>query len=147
MKRYGRDFPVQNFVKYIVENIDDLQNLHPQELLDSLNRESIDNIGTVYLITLLYFISKAKYPIYDKFAWLALQAIKREENPANNTGIKYKELPSKDSVGFYSLCENEYADYICDLERIFGKEYQTNRNIDRALWVYGHMYQYNKSNC
>lgn len=147
LKRYGKDFPIQEFAKYIVENINDLQQLQPQEILDSLNKSSIDYIGTVYFITILYFISKAKYPIYDKFAWLALQAINREENPENTVGIKYKELPSKETVEFCSICEKEYADYIRKLKEIFGEDYKTNRDIDRALWAYGHLFKCNKSDC
>ena len=38
------------------------------------------------------------------------------------------------------------AEYINKLEDVFGKEYQNNRNIDRALWVYGHLFPDNTDN-
>ena len=146
--RYGKDFSVQPMIDYIVENKEELfETNNPQIILNNLRDNSTNGIGTVYLITLLYFISKANYPIYDKFAWLALKAIMNNENPTITKGFKYKELPIKDSVGFDCLCENEYADYILDIKSVFGDEYKTNRDIDRALWVYGHQFKYDKYNC
>lgn len=32
------------------------------------------------------------------------------------------------------------ADYIANLVSVFGNEYKLNRDVDRALWVYGHLF-------
>ena len=148
MKLYGKGLHVRDFVNYIVSNINKLEkeaNENPQSVLDELNEESPYGIGTVYMITLLYFISRGKYPIYDRFAMIAIDAITKGYKP--NEFVKYKELPSKKEKGFNKLMNNGINNYSSKIEDVFGKEYQNNRDIDRALWVYGHLFKNDKKQC
>lgn len=141
VKRYGKHFDVKEFINYITSNIDFLEKTaknDPQEVLNLLNKNSPAGIGTVYLITLLYFISKGTYPIYDRFAMKAIDAILNEVTPGNP--INYKELPGKNNKQFGKIMDDNMREYICKLEKVFGTEYQIDRDIDRALWVYGHLF-------
>ena len=45
------------------------------DILHELKDYSLDGIGSVYLITFLYFITRGEVPIYDMFAMMALDAI------------------------------------------------------------------------
>ena len=104
----------------------------------------IYGLGPVYLITLMYFVSRGVYPIYDQFAMMALCAIEEGKKPGEK--ITYKGLSSvKD------LLENDdpifgYQRYIDLLYSIFDKEDLfvdgvPCRSVDRALWVYGHYFK------
>lgn len=143
VNRYGKELDLSGFVEYIATNIENLTSKaqsDPQGVLNELkeNAQAPKGIGTVYLITLLYFISKGKYPIYDRFAMMAVDAIIKDKKPGET--VKYTELPDKNSFQFnqvFGLCQNEYIDKI---EKIFGHDYLESRDIDRALWVYGHLF-------
>ena len=148
IKIYGKKVEIYKFIKYIVSNINGLEieaNEYPQSVLDKLNEKSPYGIGTVYMITLLYFISRGKYPIYDRFAMIAIDAITNGNKP--DEFVKYKQLPSKKEKGFNKLMNNGMNNYIYKIEDVFGKEYQNNRDIDRALWVYGHLFKNDKKQC
>lgn len=148
MKLYGKELHVRDFVNYIVSYIKELEKMaeeQPQCVLNELNKKSPYGIGTVYMITLLYFISRGKYPIYDRFAMIAIDAITNGNKP--DEFVKYKELPSKKEKGFSKLMSNGMNNYICKIEDVFGKEYQNSRDIDRALWVYGHLFKNDKKQC
>lgn len=124
-----------------------LRKASPQDILNQLKNINTKNFGTVYLITLLYFITQGKCPIYDRFAMMALEAITQGKHPGAK--IKYQDLPQKDASGFQHLLDadeqkSKYRKYINILETVFGKRYTANpkdRDIDRALWVYGHLFQ------
>lgn len=146
--RYGRQWEnIKEFVDYIVRNINDLRSKSkccPQKVLNELKDQAPKGIGTVYLITLLYFISQGKYPIYDRFAYIALQGIKHGTEPFTKK-IKPPILPDKNSEKFKSVYEDYIEPYIKELSDIFGSDYNRSveeyRNIDRALWVYGHAFK------
>lgn len=148
--RYGRQWErekIKKFVEYIVQNNNDLHaesKCCPQKVLNELKAQAPKGIGTVYLITLLYFISKGKYPIYDRFAYLALQGIKHGTEPFTKK-IKPPILPDKNSEKFKSVYKDYIEPYVKDLSDIFGSDYNRSveeyRNIDRALWVYGHAFK------
>lgn len=128
----------------------------------------IDGIGIVYAITLLYFITNGKqYPIYDKFAHIALLAILSEnKNPEKKYGGI---IPIKDRACTIDMGKSKYklldidgifeqylTKYVYHINDIFGNEFDcnygkvietnANRDIDRALWVYGHLFNDNKRN-
>ena len=145
VKRYGKEIDIKPFAQYIAKNIKDLSAIadkDPQKVMNQLKEQSPNGIGTVYLITLLYFISKGKYPIYDRFAMIALNAI--EDNKEPGECVSYEELPEKNSKQFENIISFYQTNYVDKLEKIFGKKYQTDRDIDRALWVYGHLFQKQK---
>ena len=133
--------------------VDNLESLHEcvllgwketLKMLDSLiDHEKFERMGVVYLITLMYFLSKGKYPIYDIRAMVAVKAIENGAQPGAD--IEYKELTSVNDT-LLDTSEHSYQEYQNCLERIFGKGYQYDnnqnprRNYDRALWVYGHYF-------
>lgn len=156
VRRYGKPFKLKEIAEYLVENIKELEKESdscPQDVLltlrDEFARQEINGIGTVYLITLLYFISKGKYPIYDRFAMMALDAIVGEKSVKTCGMVKYHALPDKTSAEFSNVVKEHLDPYMCKLKDIFGesifdKENRTNRDIDRALWVYGHCFRIDK---
>ena len=146
IKDRKNEIKIKDLAEHILEKNSELTSTaknRPQDFLNNLNdfldKNGIKGIGTVYLITLLFFMSKGKYPIYDQFAAKAVYAIKN--NIAPNNAINYSfYLPGRDSAWFSKIMCWYMNDYINDLKSIFGEEYKTNRDIDRALWVYGHAF-------
>ena len=110
----------------------------PQQVLCELRDLHINGLGTVYIITLLYFISHGQYPIYDRFAWKAIQAICDDTKPGDV--IHASELPEKKSHAFDTVFDTYMNPYMDKLKSVFGSTYQESRDIDRALWVYGHKF-------
>lgn len=76
-----------------------------QKLLDLNVQCGVKQFGTVYIITLIYFLSKGKYPIYDKFAHKAIMAIDSNRNPMD---ITVASPPDKSSV---AKVINMYTEY------------------------------------
>jgi hypothetical protein len=169
----------------------DLQNekIKAKDLLDKMADKAPEGIGTVYLITFLYFITNGTEPIYDVFAMAALDAmypyedeyimeydLESEDNETKKvdesksrlgTYIKPRYLPQKGEGGFDHLFDtkkyaggnwSKYAVYKKKI-KLFEKElnkyrkekglkpkyYDTCRDIDRALWVYGHFFRSEKT--
>lgn len=106
--------------------------------LEELRCQKWEGIGSVYLITLLYFISNGKCPIYDRFAMQALKAI--SESKRIGDSVECGELPDKSSKNFSCCVGNRIKEYAGLMKDIFGEECMKKRNIDRALWVYGHLF-------
>ena len=132
---------INKISSYISKNIESLEkevSEAPQNVLCKLREQSVKGIGTVYLITLMYFISRGSYPIYDRFAKKAIDAIVNEVKPGGV--IKERQLPDKTSEKFCKIMKNEMKEYMCNLEAVFGSDYK-DRDVDRALWVYGHMFK------
>ena len=53
-----------------------------EEAFKILSAIAPPNFGTVYIITVMYFLSKGKIPIYDQFAHKAIKAILFEKKPS-----------------------------------------------------------------
>jgi hypothetical protein len=93
--------------------------------------------GKVYILTVLFFATHGEYPIYDKYAHIAAQAINRGLPPGSH--INYKELQTW----------KDYKDYMTLLAPLrqavpqqVGSSFMfISRPIDRALWVYGHFFK------
>lgn len=112
-----------------------------QELIRAA--QPINGLGPVYLITLLFFITRGRYPIYDRFAMAALLSLLANEKgyniPYDDSIIRIASLPEKtESTDLYKL--KMYDNYIGLLYHFFGESWINNRDIDRALWVYGHFF-------
>lgn len=133
-----------------------------------------DGIGPVYAITLLYFITRGQYPIYDKFAHIAIVVIYNQKQYGSiiydrylnrNTplsdgpeqtvylnSIDLKEKGSNEPKGqaIDKLFSDYHDHYLTPLNTLFhceyGKDFNTDRRIDRALWVYGHLFNENERN-
>lgn len=122
------------------ENIDDIrQAIEARDVekaynkLKDLNIEcETGNFGIVYIITVLYFLSGGRYPIYDKFAHIAVKALYFNQNPKD---IYVGEAPNKEDKTSKVLAM--YGEYCWLLKKLFGK-YDISRELDQALWVYGH---------
>ena len=89
--------------------------------------QKTDGIGPTYAATLLFFISSGEYPIYDKYADIALEALGEG---------KWEYLSGDKEIKNFG----EYQAYIEKLEKRFGDRYKTDRNVDCALWAYGHLF-------
>ena len=104
-------------------------------------------MGAVYAITLLFFLSNGHYPIYDKYAHAALIAITKGHT--FDKSVKQSELDKKFRSSSAQTAFKSYQDdYIRRLEEIpdFKKDYQKKREIDMALWAYGHLFYKDDSN-
>lgn len=140
--RYKKPFDIKTISEYIANCISSLEaeaKSNPQQVLCELRDLNVDGIGTVYLITLLYFISRGAYPIYDRFAMMSVQAILNNKKPGDLVIVK--ELPDKSLSTFNHVFEERMKPFIANLNEIFGEKYKENRDIDRALWVYGHCFR------
>lgn len=109
-------------------------------------------IGPVYAITLLYFQSQSEYPIYDKYAHIALLQL---ENPKHfcceESLITDKALNEKfhsGSVNAETIWKEYLTNYVGTLKSLFDFEtvYRKSRRLDRALWAYGHLFNDTESN-
>lgn len=126
-------YPIKDAVEYIVREKDELAKKDPPDFLNELKDKSIFNgIGTVYMTTLLYFLTHGTYPIYDRFAHQAAKAIYLGINP-NDVYIGF--APDKSKTNEFLKMYNEYCWL---LSQIFGA-YKISREQDQALWVYGHV--------
>lgn len=148
--RYGREFDIETIAKYIadpdhIKTLEDKAVRDPQGVLCDLKNCEVKGLGSVYLITLLYFISRGTYPIYDRFAMMAIDAIIADIKPGNE--VEYHTLPDKSSKKkFNAIMQEHMVPYIQKLNEVFGDEYHKSRDIDRALWVYGHLFIGTKKN-
>lgn len=121
------------------------------ELATNTHKNTMKGIGPVILVTLLYFITKAEYPIYDRFAMSSLIAWELDQQGItlptgtiiNGCGLPPKEKPEE--LKALLKC-GKYADYIQLLKSFCLKEYgkediwKKERSVDQALYVYGHFY-------
>lgn len=155
LKATNRSGPIEK-IKLFVENViqfkkdykENYGNIrgNKEEMLKQLQALKVNGIGSVYLITVLYFVSGGEYPIFDRFAMTALNAAQKGSKPGEK--VAAKQLPDKvtgllseGSASVYQqfitklewLCETIYGDKNC----YKGKQ---GRKIDRALWVYGHLF-------
>lgn len=94
-------------------------------------KKKVNYFGSVYILTLIYFLSKGKFPIFDKYAYKAVKALFYNANPKDIT--VESSLDKTDINKVLTL----YCEYCWLLTQIF-KTYIITREQDRALWVYGH---------
>ena len=96
----------------------------------AIKSTGVNGFGTVYILTILYFITKGQQPIFDRCAYKAAKAIFLGKQPND---IWYESPSSKSAKGIL----NVISDYKWYLEQVFGMS-DISRDVDRALWVYGH---------
>ncbi len=147
VKLYGEPFDLKKLVTYIVQNVERLQTeaiTCPLSVVKELSGLKIKRLGPVYIFTLLYFLSKGKYPIYDRFAHVALNVIVSKAAPG--TKIYARDLTKEfDSSKRIENVFDQYINhYVCKLKKVFNCAYKVDRNIDRALWSYGHIFYRSK---
>lgn len=111
---------------------------NPQVLIDELLNKG--GLGPVYAITVLYFLSGGQYPIYDKYAHMAVCAIEGDKKPRD--GVSFSNL--SDSKNGKKVYDSYNDNFVKKVKTISNKENMhidiTNRKLDRALWAYGHLF-------
>jgi hypothetical protein len=133
---YGKEIKVEKICNYIVSNYSTLSIQMPEEIYRNLLNLNISGLGTVYLLTLVYFISKGESPIYDRFAHQALDALEKGLKPKTGEVPKHN-VPEKSNKYAFNWFESQYAQR---LKTMFPSHYK-ERKLDRALWVYGHLFK------
>lgn len=138
---YGKHINLEELKDYIERinaNVNVIKDkMKEEKLVDAfkmLAEKSPHNFGTVYIITMMFFISQGEIPIYDRFAHIAVKAIYADKFPYE---IYVGEAPSKKAPEAAINMLNEYRWL---LQKTF-KSSSINRELDRALWVYGHANQ------
>ena len=112
------------------------------------------NFGTVNIINVMFFLSEGAIPIYDYFAHVAVKALLMNKNPKEIfvPGAPGKKDHPRGKEGFnkkeYYLAVNLLEEYMWMLKKVFpknikenGKNMYISRELDQALWVYGHAYK------
>lgn len=137
---YNKGIDLKPMVKNIslkFEHVNGLSQISPYEAYKSLYEMRVPYFGSVKIVTLLYFLSQGKSPIYDKYAEMALDAYLTDSVPG--AVVRYTGLP-----GYINGDMARYDEYITKLKKVFCTEDYTDRSIDRALWVYGHFFHDSK---
>lgn len=98
--------------------------------VDNLN--SIQGVGAVYAIAVIYLLSRRRYPIYDRFVGVAMSAIKDGKTPHSKVSPRNTEAVNK--------LPKAYKDYLEFIKSIAPTSYM-ERKVDRALWTYGHLFK------
>jgi hypothetical protein len=110
----------------------------PQYLVDRVRapHPELEGFGITYVLTVQFFVTHGRDPIYDKFAHLGAIAIHQGLKP----GTPIKWAPVQDW--------SEYQGYVNLLKPISAACSQPGtsssmtvpRPVDRSLWVYGHFF-------
>lgn len=133
---YHKNINAGPMIDIIVSRLSELKELSKENLREAyktLYGIRVPYFGSVKVLTLLYFLSQGKCPIYDKFAEMSLNAYYSDTKPGES--VEYKGL-----AGNVKNDMSRLVDYKENLEYIFGNEIYESRSIDRALWVYGHLF-------
>ena len=150
IKVWGRCISLSDYAERIIRIAPAIEKSVAEEdyasVFSQLLSGAPEGIGSVYVITLLFFITKGKQPIYDQYAMRALVDMTPDKT------LKYHELPQREGKGSIkeSMIEklsNDYAEYKKLLQYHFGEKYKDCRDIDRALWVYGHLCKSMEKEC
>lgn len=142
--RYGI-IRAKKIIDYCKTNFDYLSKLGDEAKNSEFKAEELFNnlkhnvgekkrFGIVKLLALLYFFTQRHWPIYDQFVHKAVNAIISDTKPDEH--INYT---SFNDFGEYR------KKYVEKNKEIFGRQ-DIGRDIDRALWVYGHFFNKN-NNC
>lgn len=134
-------------------------------ILKKLAELNTKQMGSVYLLTLLYFLTKGRWPIYDRFAYKAMVAIRDGKKPNEDTFGYEQKLPAKKGKNDNSFPRRlsqivfeakesfndnqyrEYVEFIIEFQKGLPQKlkYTSSRDLDRALWFYGHLFNKKKN--
>lgn len=135
IKRNELELFFSKLKKSEIQRIFDVSDTLTREILEKsynlVKENSPENFGSVYLINILFFLSKGKIPIYDKYAHMAVKALFFGEAPSN---IYVGAPPDKNNT---QKVINMLSEYMWYLNKLFGT-FSITSSLDRALWVYGH---------
>jgi hypothetical protein len=165
----GNEVKAKPYIDYIYKNLQDFKEKAKSyenlgDVFCKLRKDKPANFGNTYLLTLIFFLSNGAFPIYDRFAQIAIEAIKNGIQPNSKLGFpgfiessdpQWEDGPrgGQHIESFYKKYQDDLKDIFCgELEdckqrRASGKAtdlkeaIKIERNIDRALWVYGHLFK------
>lgn len=141
----SRQYRALNFsrsIPYLAANMPQIvQRLaqNPQYLVDWVRgpHPELDGFGITYILTVQFFITHGRDPIYDKFAHMGAIAIHQGLKPG--TPIRWAPVQDwSEYLGYVNLLKPISAD--CS-ESTANSSMTVPRHVDRALWVYGHFFQ------
>lgn len=99
----------------------------------------LEGFGPVYILTVLFFFTGGRYPIYDRYAHIAALAIQKNLPP--ESCIEYKGIQKwADYAHFIDLLTPVRSLGFTDPDN---PSMFVSRTVDRALWAYGHSFQTN----
>lgn len=113
-------------------------------ILQCAKNKEVKHMGAVYTITLVYFMTKGEYPIYDKYAHIALLSL-YDNSKKIYTQKRMKEI-SLEQTDSYKKIISIYSDYKKLSDDVYTKlsvnmdSAESLRRIDKALWAYGHLF-------
>lgn len=105
-----------------------------------------NNIGNTYAATMLHFASHGAFPIYDHFAHAGLVAA--AEGRAVPGIVHDRELSRavKTSASVGAFVRGYRYGYAERIKQLFGIHDFKDRDVDRALWSYGHLFSESATN-
>jgi hypothetical protein len=95
--------------------------------------QHLPGFGPPYRLTLLFFISNGRQPIYDKYAHKAALAIDQERQPWDTVTGRPRDITWKGYEAFKHVLRK------INLQPSGGMF--ISREDDQALWVYGHLFK------
>jgi hypothetical protein len=115
--------------------ITQMSQVNPQYLYDLTPRPK--GFGHVYILTVLFFVTHGRYPIYDKYAHIAALAIDQGLPPGSY--VHYRE-------GQKWSHYQHYTNLLLPIGRACPQQLGNpsmfiSRPVDRALWAYGHFFE------
>lgn len=143
-----RSIPVVKVAKSIYENILKVKKIPQDDNMGDFFENNwnvlfsgidTEGLGPVYRLAILYFFTKGRIPIYDKYADVAITAVKGDKKPLDEVKRSFavQEKIKNDVSGI----KKEYLDYYKFFkDNNFMTVYLKNRDFDRALWTYGHLF-------
>ena len=144
IEQRGKQININAFEEYCMDIrskqksiIEYVGNENWEEAYKAVASNSPTYIGPVYNINSLFFLSAGKAPIYDQFVHKAVRSLLLGIAPSDVFvgGVSDKKEYSKVTVMYQEyilLVKKLFSDYI-NRDNMF-----IPRELDRALWVYGH---------
>lgn len=136
---------ITNKKNYCFDGEDKIREIY-DDILSVVCNLGLNGYGSVYIISSMFFLSNGAIPIYDYYAHVAVKALLYGVNPQE---IYVPQAPSRDEHSRKDKNKksaiNMLLEYMKQLKEIAEEtDYYKNdgmfisRDLDRALWVYGH---------
>lgn len=113
-------------ISLLAAQMSQIQTLQPEAIFDLHHK--LNDIGPVYILTFLFFLTHGQWPIYDKYAAIAVEAITLGQVPGSK--VKVSQLSSW----------RGYTKFVGKISWICGSQ-NISREQDQALWAYGHFFE------
>lgn len=113
-------------------------------ILECADNKEIRHMGVVYTIAVVYFMTQGRFPIYDKYAHIALLTLTNGENGKLYSDERIRPYSPAEAAGEKRF--EKYHDYrilsdaVYKTFRIRFDNAEDLRRVDKALWAYGHLF-------